>query len=249
MSPEESAAHLSHISTRWDLLFQAHQGQATTAGQARQELLRRYCGAIYRYLLAALRDPAAAEELSQEFALRFVRGAFKNADPEKGRFRDFVKTSLYHLIVDYRRRRQSQPGPLPEHLAGLEEPTDAGDAEFLRHWRGEVLGRTWEALAAHEVDTGQLFHTVLRWRVEHPQSPAAELAEQLSRRTGKSYSEGNVRVTLHRAREKFADLLLAEVACSLQSDEKHRMEQELIDLDLLPYCRSALDRRENSRPG
>jgi DNA-directed RNA polymerase specialized sigma24 family protein len=58
---------------------------------------------VYRYLLKALRDPEAAAEQSQEFALRFVRSDFKEADPERGRFRDFLRTVLYHLVVNYYR--------------------------------------------------------------------------------------------------------------------------------------------------
>jgi RNA polymerase sigma-70 factor (ECF subfamily) len=249
MSGDESAVHLSRISTHWDLLFQAHRGQGPTVSQAQQELLRRYCGAIYRYLLGVLRDAHAAEDLSQEFALRFVRGAFKNADPERGRFRDFVKTAVYHLIVDHHRYQQARPSPLPEQLQSPDTPDDSADAEFIKHWRGEILGRTWEALAALEQQSGSLFYTVLRWRVEHPNSPAAELANQLSESLGKPFTEGGMRVTLHRAREKFADLLLDEVARSLQSSDNERIEQELIDLDLLAYCKPALERRKQEGSG
>ena len=63
-------------------------------------LVLRYGGAVHRYLLASLRDVDAADELAQEFALRFLRGDFKNADPGKGRFRDFLKRAVYRLMVD-----------------------------------------------------------------------------------------------------------------------------------------------------
>jgi len=42
-----------------DLLFQAHQGQGAAVGQAQRELLCRYCGPIYRFLFAVLRDADA----------------------------------------------------------------------------------------------------------------------------------------------------------------------------------------------
>ena len=54
---------------------------------------------------------------------------------------------------------------------------------------------------------------------------------------------GGVRQTLHRARERFADLLLDEVIQSLDHPDAERLEQELIDLALLEYCRPALERR------
>jgi hypothetical protein len=52
-----------------------------------------------------------------------------------------------------------------------------------------------------------------------------------------------VRKTLQRARAKYAELLVAEVARSMDDPTPDELEQELIDLELLPFCRSALGRR------
>src|SRR5437868_4985846 len=106
MQPHEDNAHLSRVTTRWSLVVQAHWGDRSAMTEAQEALLDRYGGAIARYLLAALRDPAAAGEVAQEFALCVVRGDFRNADPQRGRFRDFVRTVLFHLVVNYQRQRQ-----------------------------------------------------------------------------------------------------------------------------------------------
>ncbi len=246
MSETELDQRLSRITTRWTLIYQAHQSQVEAVSAAQRALMQRYCGAVYRYLLGALRNADAAEELAQEFALRFVRGDFKRADPERGRFRDFVKTALYHLIVDYHRRQRKHPQPLPVDSGQLPsaEPEEASsDQEFLARWREELLDRTWEALAEVQAQTGQLYHTVLRWRAEHPQAPATQLAEQLTAERGKAFTDVGIRQILHRARTKFAALLVEEVRRSLESSEPERLEQELIDLGLLPYCRPALEGR------
>jgi RNA polymerase sigma-70 factor (ECF subfamily) len=243
---QEVSRRLSHISTCWTLVFQAHQTRADAAHVAQRTLMQRYCGAVYRYLLGALRDPDAADELSQEFALRFVRGDFKRADPERGRFRDFVKTSVYHLIIDYQRRRRGEPLPLPPDSLGpaaAESEPLASDQEFLSRWREELLNRAWEALEEKQERTGQLFYAVLRFRAQYPQLNSTQMAEQLAARLGKPLTDAGVRQTLHRAREKFAELLLEEVGRSLQTADTDRIEQELIDLGLLSYCRSALQRR------
>jgi RNA polymerase sigma factor (sigma-70 family) len=247
MHEPEPTPHLSRISTRWDLLFQAHLGKGEAAAKAQEALLRRYWGAIYRYLLAVVREPNVAEDLAQEFALRFVSGAFKRADPELGRFRDFVKKALYHLVVDFQRREQGRPRPLPPDAvspAGSLGEMDSADQKFIDCWRQELLRRTWEGLAAVEAKGGNLFHTVLRWRVENPETPSTQLAEKLEAQFGKPVKQGTIRVTLHRARERFADLLIDEVARSLQTSDVAQMEQELIDLDLLAYCAPALERRK-----
>ena len=72
-----------------------------------------------------------------------------------------------------------------------------------------------------------------------PRSHAAELSTRL----GKPQTAGQVRVTLHRARARFAELLVDEVARSLGSPEPAELVQEIRDLDLLKYCRNALKRR------
>ncbi len=236
--------HLSRINTRWTLVMQAHQGHGGAHAAAQRELLQRYCGAVYRYLVAALRDPDAAEELCQEFALRFVRGDFKRADPGRGRFRDYVKQAVCNLVRDHRRRLKARPQqPLPEadDLPASDDP-QAG-REFTDRWREELLNRAWEALDAQERASGRLYYTVLRRRSESPQTPTSRLAEQLSAEKGRPISDAAVRQTLHRARERFAELLIDEVGRSLQTSAADWVEQELIDLKLLAYCRPALDRR------
>ena len=106
--------HLSHIQTAWSMVRRAH-GDHTAVQSAQQALLDRYGGAVRRYALAALRDEDAADEVFQEFALKFVRGDFEGADPERGRFRAFVKTIVYRLIVDYQRRRKKRQREGPMH--------------------------------------------------------------------------------------------------------------------------------------
>src|SRR5438552_11398323 len=149
MNPESLKDRLSRITTMWSVVFQAHAGTADTARAAQQSMLERYGGAIYRYLLGALRDPEAAEELCQEFALRFLRGDFKRADPERGRFRQYLKTALIHMVTDYARARQAAPRLLDSHIAVAAPSLESldGDRAFAATWREEVLDQTWKALS------------------------------------------------------------------------------------------------------
>lgn len=240
--------HLSRIQTAWSMVRRAH-GDHTAVQGAQQELLDRYGGAVRRYALAALRDEDAADEVFQEFALRFVRGDFGQVDPERGRFRAFVKTVVYRLIVDYQRRakKRGREGPMHSNIAepaaadGDEAPTD--DATFQASWRDELLARCWQKLADDQERSGKPYHTVLRFRVDHADLHSPELAAGLSEKLGKPINAGAVRVLLHRAREAFAELLLDEVVESLADGSLDEAEEELIELDLLEYCRPALERR------
>jgi hypothetical protein len=126
----------------------------------------------------------------------------------------------------------------PEPAAPEQSPADL-DREFIASWREELLERTWKALAEDNAS----YHSVLLFRIDHPDAPSAEMAERLSERMGKPVNAPWVRKTLQRAHEKFTDLLLDEVGRSLDTKDPERLREELEELDLLKYCRSGLERR------
>src|SRR5262249_26305047 len=112
MHGEELNQRLSGISTVWTLLRQAHEGTAEAAAFAKEALSQRYRKAVSASLRSALGDPAIAEELPQEFAVSLVRGDFRNVDPQRGRFRYYLKTVLSHLVSNYRRKGRRLATPL-----------------------------------------------------------------------------------------------------------------------------------------
>jgi RNA polymerase sigma-70 factor (ECF subfamily) len=240
MESDSTNDRLSRISTSWSVLHQAQQGAPDAAAAAQQLLMQRYGGAIYRYLLAALRDPHGAEDLMQEFALALVRREFRKADPQRGRFRDYMKKVLNHLVSRHC-KKQARGLPLPPDSPQLVHLVACGaeaDRTFRENWREQLLTRAWEALAEAQPS----FFAVLRFRADHPKIPSTQMAEQLARQLGKPLSAEGVRQTLHRARDKFADLLLQEVAQSLAAPTAEQVEEELCELKLLDYCRPALKR-------
>jgi RNA polymerase sigma-70 factor (ECF subfamily) len=242
----ESENHLSRIATLWTLVRQAHEPVPGAVQVAQKQMLERYGGAIRRYLHGVLRDPEAADEVFQEFAVKFLHGKLAGADPGRGRFRDFVKGVLFHLVADHHQRRKKLPQALPaDHPELAVSPPSMVeiDRDFLTSWRDDLLARTWQALEASEKETGKPFFAVLRFRANHPDMPSAQMAEELTRSIGKALTAANARQLLHRAREKFADLLLEEVMHSLESPDIEQVERELIELNLFEYCRPALERR------
>ena len=117
------------------------------------------------------------------------------------------------------------------------------DHQFVESWCDELLARSWAALAATETSTGQPWYTVLRFRADHPEMRSPQIATQLAAQLGRPFTAAGVRQALHRARQKFADLLLNEVTHTLGNPTASQLEQELVDLGLLDYCRPALERR------
>jgi RNA polymerase sigma-70 factor (ECF subfamily) len=248
MDPDRPPSHLSRSSTPWTLVRLAHADSEADAATAQRLLLQRYGGAVYRYLRGALRDEDAALELFQEFVLRFLRGDFRRADPAGGRFRDYLRAALRHLVTDYHRERRAQPQPLPVDLAQRAAPAGEeadSEAAFLHSWREELVNRTWEALATAK----PTYHAVLVFHMENPEVPSAGVTEQLAARLSKPFTAAHVRVTLHQAREKFAELLLDEVAHSLGACTEAELVHELHALQLLKLCAPALARRKGRSPG
>lgn len=238
---------LSGITTLWSLVQRAHATRGEAAAAARHELFERYCGAVYRYLLGALRNEDAAQEVFQAFALRFVHGDMHRADPARGRFRDYLKTAVIHLVHDYRAAQREWPRPLPADFpARSPNRSDSEDDDsFVQKWREELIERTWESLAK----ANRNYHAVLLMHVENPDLSARELANQLAAQSVKAPTEGSVRVTLHRAREKFAALLIEEVAHSLADPTETELIDELRTLRLLKLCGPALAQKQETTEG
>ena len=74
MDAPELNDRLSRISTQWTMILRAHGGPGDGPDAARAELMQRYCGAVYRYLLGVVHDPAvftavmALDNFAQAFA-------------------------------------------------------------------------------------------------------------------------------------------------------------------------------------
>lgn len=253
---------LAQLSTHWSNIFRAREGEGDAAMAARNALLLRYVEVVLRYLRAVLRDQAVVDQVCSNFALRVLESdrLFQNADPQRGRFRDYLKAVLQHMISDYYRQESREHKKL-QNLSGEHEIADPSslseepDQDFVRCWREELIKWVWHQLEQRDQKTGQKYSVLLRLQAKRPELRSTQLAELLSAKLGRTFTAAGVRQLLHRAREVFGDLLVAEVARSLQVDPgdpegSARVEQELIDLGLLfSYCKKALERCRGSNQG
>lgn len=235
---DRSLVRLSQIKTNWSQLFAANQPTNESAAELQKELLLDYSGAVFRYLQGAVRDEDVACELAQEFAVRFLRGDFRNVVPEKGRFRDFLKRTLSNLANDYFRSQKSEQNRR-QKAAQTEiqlEGTAPSDS-FEEDWVIEVLRRAWDALEQEQLKQGGNYFTVLRARAESPALNSHELCESLCKAMPEyPWNEVSLRQSLSRARKQFAQLLRSEVAKTLKVDRYELVEEELAALGLLKFC-------------
>jgi DNA-directed RNA polymerase specialized sigma24 family protein len=154
MAEDDVFDRLSRIQTCWTRMLSG-------ADRAEKDLLLRYHGAAFRYVLAMVQDAAVAEELTQEFAVRFMAGQYQQVDRQRGRFRDFLKGCLRNLTHDHWRKQQRDRA----RVAGdvdfdpLAPPEPQGNDSFEANWREELLARTWQALATFEAESGKPYCT------------------------------------------------------------------------------------------
>lgn len=238
-------SNLNEIPTCWTDIRLANEGSPEQARIALEILLKRYEQAIRRYLLGAMRDVDAADEVYQNFATRLISGGFRCADPARGRFRDLVRTSLARMVTDYHRARQrSTPADhLARPVADLREPDDEDDQRFQEVWLWNFLERAWDRLAQYENQTRKPLHAILRIRTEQPRLNSAGLAAALGERLGQTFTVVAARRLLHDARIRYVAGFVIEVEQSLDNPTADELESELQWLGMLDRCRDYLRNR------
>ena len=97
-------------------------GFASQDPEAAVAFVRRFQGRVYGLALTILRDPQAAEDISQETFIRAWRGA-EAYDARKGRVSTWLLTIARNAAVDLLRVRRSEPMD-PEALLALEVGED-----------------------------------------------------------------------------------------------------------------------------
>lgn len=231
------SADLRNITTFWQQILAAHDSSPDHAMEAQRQVLERYCGAVFRYLSRAVNDVHVAEDLAQDFAVRFLRGDFRHADPARGKFRGLLTTVLRNLVIDYQRRQRNAVAPLEHELSAREpSPPERLDELFVEQWRRELLQQTWHELENGDSGGRSCLYAVLRSRADFPDWSSDQLAGHLSARLNEEVNGAWVRQTLRRARIRFAELLRQEVRTSLGNVEADRVEEELVELGLARYC-------------
>jgi len=147
MSAESSA---SSIFPRTDW---AELGRTGEEDEARLDrLIRTYWAPLRIFLVAtfpSLREQA--DLLLQDFAEDKIlkKGWLQRADRSRGRFRDFLKTSLRNFVLDRLNRAESKHPPLSlEELAQEPAAADAPSDEFDLTWARTVLAQTLQRMEA-----------------------------------------------------------------------------------------------------
>jgi RNA polymerase sigma-70 factor (ECF subfamily) len=206
--------------TRWTLVIAAGDPQRKEAQSALVSLCENYWYPLYAYLRRRGYPADQAQDLTQEFFTRIREGRYLDrADPEKGRFRSFLLTSLKFFVADEedRQRARKRGGGVVvalEFLSGEEryqrEPAHDETPEriFDRRWALSVLDRVVEKLRDEFVQHGrpEHFERLKVFLLGQSDAPYAALAAEMNT------SEGALKVAIHRLRKRYRELFRQEIA-------------------------------------
>ena len=238
---DDFAPRLDAIETRWSMLRRAHHGTMASGSEARNALVMRYSPAIRSYVRAMTRNEEEADELSQDVVVRILKGDFAGADPDRGRFRDLLKIAVRNMVRNHwdkaNRRRPAELDVADADEGALDPDNDP----WLEGWRNNLLSLTWSKLEDYEAENASsVAHSVLKLRAENPADDSKQLAEKLSARVGREVKPDTTRQQLRRARLRFAEFLVEEIADGLDEADPQRLQEELISLGLYEHVKDSL---------
>jgi RNA polymerase sigma-70 factor (ECF subfamily) len=221
--------------THWSVVLAAGQSDSSEGAAAMENLCRLYWFPLYAFVRRQGHPVHDAQDLTQEFFARFLAKEYiGRADATRGRFRNFLLACLKHFLAEQWRHagRLKRGGgqaliswdsqTAEERLQS--EPLDLLTPEKIydRRWALTLLEQVLPRLGAEQSAAGKAAAFAqlkdYLWG-EGSGGSYAEMATQLG------LTEGALKVTIHRLRQRFRELLREEVAQTVAAT--HEVDEEL----------------------
>lgn len=222
--------------TRWSVVLAAR-----CDNDGAREPLNALCSSYWYPLYAFVRRQGVsaedAQDLTQEFFARLLSNAWlEDVELGRGRFRSWLVACMKHFLANEwdKARAQKRGGDLvfieldaqtAESRYAI-EPADGFSAEKLydRRWALTLLERTLDRLEEEMTQSGRLkqFESLKFCLIGERGPSYATVATQLG------LSEGAVKVTVHRMRERYRALIREEVAQTVESETEIESEMRLL---------------------
>jgi RNA polymerase sigma-70 factor (ECF subfamily) len=222
------------VTTHWSVVMAAGRGDSTRARSALEKLCKNYWYPLYAFVRRLGHGAHDAEDLVQSFfAVCLEKNYLGAADQTKGRFRSFLLLALKRFLAnEWDKARTLKRGgtqttisldSLTAEQRYALEPAEqlTADKLFERRWALTLLDQVMARLRDEQAASGKLaqFEQIKESITAAGRgTPYAELAARLGT------SEGAIKVMVHRLRQRYRELLEAEIANTVSSPEE--IEQE-----------------------
>ena len=218
------------VTTQWTIVLSAGNGASPAADQALERLCRTYWYPLYVFIRRSGASQHDAEDLTQAFFARLLeKGYLSGLDRKKGKFRSFLLTAFQHFAANQRRDAHAQKRgggctfiSLNEENAEQEylrsAPTEtSAEKLFERQWAETLLRLVIARLREEFVANGKsaLFEELKVFLTgdKHAASYAA-IASRLGT------TEAALKMSVSRMRQRYGELLRAEIANTVSSPEE-----------------------------
>lgn len=230
------------LTTQWSLIVQAGQSGSMQARAALEELCQIYWYPLYVHVRRLGWGDEDSKDLTQQFFARFLENNYlKRADPERGRFRSYLLTSLKHFLTDEWEKLRAQKrggGQRPISWEGVDpearyllEPTEnlTPDRIYEKRWAAVLLDNVLKHLRDEQQKAGRAMEFDALKSFVWGDGRAGTYAEVAARL---KMEENSVKVAIHRLRRRFRELLRLAVLQTVSTPAE-------VDAELL-YLRSLL---------
>lgn len=208
--------------THWSVVLAAGKTDSPHATAALEKLCRTYWYPLYAYVRRRGHSPADAQDLTQGFFAALLEGNYlARADRERGRFRTFLLTAIDNFLHNEHDRATALKRGGGREIVSWEEQVAEGryalepaaglspEQIYERRWAATLLEQVLARLRQEFslAGRGELFDQFKPhlWR-EDDATPYAQLA------TSFSMTVAALKVTVHRLRHRYRDLLRDEIA-------------------------------------
>ena len=208
--------------THWSVVLAAGQQESPQAAAALETLCRRYWYPLYACVRRRGYQPQDAQDLTQGFFAALLTGnSLARADRERGRFRTFLLTAFDNFLHNEHDRATALKRGGGREIVSWEEHT--AEARYAQEPAGglspeQVYEKRWattlleRVLARLRAEFGQAKRLELFDRLkphlwgEDDATPYAQLAAPFK------MTVSALKVTVHRLRRRYRDLLRDEIA-------------------------------------
>jgi RNA polymerase sigma-70 factor (ECF subfamily) len=208
--------------THWSVVLAAGNPRSPHSEEALGYLCTAYWYPLYAYVRRRGASAEDAEDLTQAFfEVLLEKGRLAFADPHRGKFRTFLLSSMEHFLSDARDQQSRQKRGGGQVLVSWDREVAedryrserhdglSPDQIFEKGWATTLLERVLARLRSEFVSIGKA--AVIERLTPHlwgdqDAAPYHQLEEELHA------SAGMLRVTMHRLRRRYRDLLRDEIA-------------------------------------